>query len=84
MLAVTKDVVEILVRVANPQALDATLAALPGCIARVVGCGTPAGPQLRDGCYVVRVLAGANFAEFAIRSQGYAEIVSVGPMPIVM
>jgi hypothetical protein len=76
-----ESVVEILVRVANPDALDATLTALPGCIARVVGIGTPDGPQRRDGCYVVRVLRGAKFAEFAIRSQGYAEIVSVEPLP---
>ena len=77
----SEGVVELLVRVGNPDALDATLTALPGCIARVVGCGTPEGPQRREGCYVVRVLRGAKFAEFAIRSQGYAEIVSVEPLP---
>ena len=75
------EIVEILVRVANPDALDATLTMLPVCMARVVGCGTPEGPERRDGCYVVRVFHGAKFAEHAIRSQGYAEIVSVGVMP---
>lgn len=75
------EVTEILVRTRNPDALDKTLSMLPGCMARVVGCGMPGGPEQRDGCYVVRVFHGAKFAEFAIRNQGYAEIVSVGVMP---
>ena len=67
--------VDILVRVADPEGLDKTLTALPGAFARVVGVGMSGGPMTVDGCYVVRAFVGADFVEFAMRNQGYAEVV---------
>lgn len=66
--------VDILVWVANPEALDKKLQTLPGAVARVVGVGTPEGPLLVDGFYVVRAFANADFVEFAMSHQGYAKV----------
>lgn len=68
---------DILVRVGSPDALNNTLSMLPGAGgAQVVFDGGEA--KVIDGCYIVRVdRAHAGFVEFAMRNQGYAEIVRV-------
>lgn len=70
--------VEILVRVGNPEALQNTLRMLPGVSsAKVLGAGTPEGATKEDGCYIVRVLEHeSGFLLFALKNQGYAEVVS--------
>jgi hypothetical protein len=78
--AVAEKVVDILVRTPNPAALDRQL---PMCLAVVVQTGDvrAVGADqedylLHDGCYVVRCIGGdPGFVEFAMRNQGYAEVV---------
>lgn len=69
------DTHDILVRVRNPEALDATLRMLPGARARVLGVGEEGGPVVVDGCFVVRASGDPGFVEWAMRNQGYAEVV---------
>lgn len=61
---------DILVRTANPAALDETVQQLGP--AAVVG-----GPHYvtMDGCYVVRVFGDPGYIKFAITNQGYGEVV---------
>jgi arylamine N-acetyltransferase len=74
------DATDFLVDVGNPAALDATLTALPGVVAQVVG--GPNGPFHReDGHYVVRVFGGdtANtMFEFMVGTQGYCTVIGKG------
>lgn len=72
--------VDIIVRVGNPDALHATLAMLSSDPARVVGCGEPEGPLRLDDGYVVRAGTNWQFIEWAMRQQGYAQIVLVLPL----
>lgn len=65
--------VDLLVRTANPDLLDQTVQSLGP--AAVVGGGTPEGPVMVDGCYVVRVFGNPGFIKFAITQQGYGEVV---------
>jgi hypothetical protein len=65
--------VDILVDTANPAALDATVQALPGCIAVVLG-----GPDdyvRHEDAWVVRCLAGADALKFMIEHQGYGKVI---------
>lgn len=64
---------DLLVKSNNPEWLDQTLQTL-GAV--VVGGGTPGGFVKIDGAYVVRCLGGsADFVKFAIKNQGYGEVV---------
>lgn len=63
---------DILVRVANPEALDRTVQSFG---AAVVGGGMPGGYVKVDGCYVVRCFGNADFIKFAITHQGYGQVV---------
>lgn len=61
---------DILVRTANPGMLDATVQQLGP--AAVVGAPDYV---MVDGCYVVRVFGDPGFVKFAIKNQGYGEVV---------
>lgn len=70
-----KKAVDIIVETGNPEYLDTTLQQLPGCVAVVVGGGTPSGYMKRDGGYVVRCFGGLGFLKFAIGKQGYGKVI---------
>jgi len=62
---------DILVRTRDPAMLDATVQQLgPAAVV-----GGPGPYVMVDGCYVVRVFGNPGFIEFAIRQQGYGEVV---------
>lgn len=65
---------DLIVRTANPKALDDTIQQLPGCAAAVVD-----GSFDGDACRV-RVLRGLDFLRFAITQQGYGEIIGEEPV----
>ena len=65
----TDDYVDIRVRTVNPEALDRVIQDLPGCAAAVVD-----GSHENDVC-TVRIFAGERFLRFALKTQGYGEIV---------
>lgn len=65
---------DLIVRTANPKALDDTIQQLPGCAAAVVDDSFDG-----DTCRV-RVLGGLDFLRFAITQQGYGEIVGEEPV----
>ena len=75
--------IEILVRVGNPEALQNTLSMLPGVAsAKVLGVGTPEGPTKEGDCYIVRVFEHeSGFLKFAMQNQGYATVVSQRDAP---
>lgn len=64
------------VKTGNPKALDATVQALPGTAAAVVdGSFNPAAKTA-----VVRVFGNTMFFKFAMKNQGYGEIVAEEPV----
>jgi hypothetical protein len=73
----TMEATDFLVDVGNPAALDATLTALPGVVAQVIG--GPDGPFAEeDGHYIVRVFGGAmanSMFTFMVENQGYCRVV---------
>lgn len=66
--------IDLIVRTANPAALDDTIQQLPGCAAVVID-----GSWDGDTCRV-RVLGGAEFLRFALANQGYGEVISEEPV----
>lgn len=68
------EAIDLIVRTANPTALDDTVQQLPMCAAAVVD-----GSFNGDTCRL-RVFGGLGFLRFAITQQGYGEIVGEEPV----
>lgn len=65
----SRDILDLIVRTANPKVLDETVQQLPMCSAVVVD-----GSWDGDTCRL-RVFGGLGFLRFALTQQGYGEIV---------
>lgn len=69
------EVMDFTVRTGSAEALDATVRALPSCVAAVVE-----GSFDGSSC-VVRVFGNASFFRFAMKNQGYGEILAERSLP---
>jgi hypothetical protein len=74
-MILTGEAIDFTVRTGSAQALDATVRALPGCAAAVVE-----GSFDGSAC-VVRVFGNASFFRFAMKNQGYGEILAERSLP---
>ena len=64
---------DILVKTPNPAALDAILQQF-GAVLIQDDLSQPTYLK-REGCYVARCLGSADFVEFVLKNQGYAQVV---------
>lgn len=73
---------DLLVKTPNPQYLDSVAQQL--FAGAVCGGGMPGGYQTdpETGAYIVRVFGDPGFAKFAIKNQGYGEVVGERTHPI--
>ena len=64
---------DFLVKTEYPVELDNTLQPLGAAL--IGGGGMKSGFAMQDGCYIMRTFTNADFIKFAIKSQGYGEVV---------
>ena len=73
---------DLLVRTGNPEYLDSVAQQL--FAGALVGGGTSSGYKidLPTGAYVLRVFGNVQFAKFALKNQGYGEVIGETTFPI--